>query len=170
MAVPVSDSATPVKAGGLANTGLRRPIGCGDPVVGGGDLPATGDIVHVRSRRYLVDEVLQPPQAGSPLVQLSCLEDDSLGEDLGSSLGPRDRCARARPGRLGSGRAARLRRSSPLLGLHATRGARRTEAAALAGKGDQHLVVTGGAAHAGKAVREDAASEVPFELRSDEPG
>ena len=54
--------------------------------------------------------------------------------------------------------------------LHAARGAGRAEAAALAGKGDQHLVPAGGAAHAGKAVGENAASEVPFELRNDEPG
>lgn len=43
---------------------------------------AAGDIVHVRSRRYLVDDVIRPPEAGSPLVRLSCLEDDSLGDEL----------------------------------------------------------------------------------------
>ena len=44
-----------------------------------------GQIVHVRSRQYLVEEVVspQPPrEADDTLVRLSCLEDDALGERL----------------------------------------------------------------------------------------
>jgi ERCC4-related helicase len=46
-------------------------------------LPAPGEIVRVRSRRYLVEEVVPPPQPGDQtLVRLSCLEDDAEGEAL----------------------------------------------------------------------------------------
>jgi len=42
-----------------------------------------GQIIHVRSRKYLVEEVVPPPEpADSPLVRLSCVEDDALGESL----------------------------------------------------------------------------------------
>jgi ERCC4-related helicase len=42
-----------------------------------------GDLVRVRSRQYLVEEVTPPPRPeDSPLVRLSCLEDDALGEPL----------------------------------------------------------------------------------------
>ena len=42
-----------------------------------------GQIVHVRSRKYLVEGVVPPPEpADSPLVRLSCVEDDALGESL----------------------------------------------------------------------------------------
>src|SRR5207302_5648213 len=54
--------------------------------------------------------------------------------------------------------------------LHATRGAGRTEPPALAGEGDQHLVTARAAAHAGKAVGEDAAGEVSLALHDDEAG
>ena len=44
---------------------------------------AAGQIVHVRSRQYLVTEVVPPPRAADDtLVRLSCLEDDALGERL----------------------------------------------------------------------------------------
>jgi hypothetical protein len=44
-------------------------------------LPNLGDIVRVRSRQYLVEEVTPPPAVGDfTLVRLSCLEDDALGE------------------------------------------------------------------------------------------
>ena len=48
------------------------------------DIPPTqGDIVRVRSRRYLVEEVTAPPEPGDDtLVRLSCLEDDAEGEEL----------------------------------------------------------------------------------------
>jgi superfamily II DNA or RNA helicase len=45
--------------------------------------PAIGEIVRVRSRRYLVEEVTAPPTPGDDtLVRLSCLEDDAEGEEL----------------------------------------------------------------------------------------
>ena len=40
-----------------------------------------GQIVHVRSRKYLVEGVVPAPEpADSPLVRLSCVEDDALGD------------------------------------------------------------------------------------------
>ena len=47
--------------------------------------------------------------------------------------------------------------------LHAARGAGGAKPPALAGEGDPHLVAARGAAHAGKAVGEGAASEVALE-------
>jgi SNF2 family DNA or RNA helicase len=45
--------------------------------------PRIGEIVRVRSRRYLVDDVTAPPEPGDDtLVRLSCLEDDAEGEEL----------------------------------------------------------------------------------------
>jgi hypothetical protein len=45
--------------------------------------PRIGEIVRVRSRRYLVEEVSPPPTPGDDtLVRLSCLEDDAEGEEL----------------------------------------------------------------------------------------
>src|SRR5215218_726987 len=46
--------------------------------------PAPGEIVRVRSRRYLVESV-EPPEIGTgdqSLVRLSCLEDDAEGDSL----------------------------------------------------------------------------------------
>ena len=45
--------------------------------------PEQGEIVRVRSRRYLVEAVEPPPNPGDQtLVRLSCLEDDAEGEEL----------------------------------------------------------------------------------------
>ncbi len=45
--------------------------------------PEPGQVVRVRSRQYLVDEVVAPPKAGdNTLVRLSCLNDDAQGERL----------------------------------------------------------------------------------------
>jgi len=45
--------------------------------------PAQGEIVRVRSRRYLVEAVEPRPRAeDQTLVRLSCLEDDAEGEEL----------------------------------------------------------------------------------------
>ena len=45
--------------------------------------PQPGQIVHVRSRKYLVEDVTPPPlPVDSSLVRLSCVEDDALGEPL----------------------------------------------------------------------------------------
>lgn len=46
-------------------------------------LPTSGEIVRVRSRRYLVEGVQLGPEPGDDtLVRLSCLEDDAEGEAL----------------------------------------------------------------------------------------
>jgi hypothetical protein len=46
-------------------------------------IPATGDIVRVRSRQYLVEGVDPPLRSGdSTLVRLSCLEDDAQGDPI----------------------------------------------------------------------------------------
>ena len=50
---------------------------------GGAHVPASWPIVHVRSRKYLVEGVTLPPKPiDSALVRLSCVEDDALGEAL----------------------------------------------------------------------------------------
>jgi ADP-ribose pyrophosphatase YjhB (NUDIX family) len=42
-----------------------------------------GQIVRVRQRLYLVDDVVRPPrQEDSTLVHLSCLDDDAQGQPL----------------------------------------------------------------------------------------
>jgi superfamily II DNA or RNA helicase len=46
-------------------------------------LPEIGAIVAVRQRLYLVDHVVPPPSPGdSPLLQLSCVDDDAQGQLL----------------------------------------------------------------------------------------
>lgn len=48
-----------------------------------GDLPAPGNIVQVRHRQYLVEEVLARPLFGeATLVRLVCLDDDNQGRPL----------------------------------------------------------------------------------------
>lgn len=42
----------------------------------------TGQIVRVRSRQYLIEDVIPAALAGDTRVRLSCLEDDALGEAL----------------------------------------------------------------------------------------
>ena len=45
--------------------------------------PAVGELVQVRSRRWLVDEVVQPRTSGeSALVRLACADDDAQGQLL----------------------------------------------------------------------------------------
>jgi hypothetical protein len=45
--------------------------------------PKPGEVVRVRSRRYLVEDVELPPSPGDQtLVRLSCLEDDAEGEEV----------------------------------------------------------------------------------------
>ncbi len=47
------------------------------------DAPLPGQVVRVRSRRYLVDDVTPPPRPGdATLVNLSCLDDDAQGDPL----------------------------------------------------------------------------------------
>ena len=46
-------------------------------------LPKIGELVQVRSRRWLVEDVVEPERAGeSLLVQLACADDDSQGQSL----------------------------------------------------------------------------------------
>ena len=45
--------------------------------------PEPGEIVRVRQRQYLVEEVSSPPKKGdATLVSLSCLDDDAQGEQV----------------------------------------------------------------------------------------
>ena len=45
--------------------------------------PATGELVQVRSRRWLVEEVVEPGLPGhSPVVRLACADDDAQGQTL----------------------------------------------------------------------------------------
>ena len=44
--------------------------------------PAVGDLVQVRSRRWLVEEVVETIPGQSTQVKLACAEDDAQGEAL----------------------------------------------------------------------------------------
>ncbi len=44
--------------------------------------PGVGDLVLVRSRQWLVEEVAHPQQGGSPQVSLACADDDAQGQAL----------------------------------------------------------------------------------------
>jgi hypothetical protein len=47
------------------------------------EIPASGQIVQVRQRLYLVEEVVEPTKAeDSTLVRMSCVDDDNQGEPL----------------------------------------------------------------------------------------
>src|SRR5438552_1710480 len=46
-------------------------------------LPEVGDLVRVRSRRWLVEEIVRPEQPShSPIVRLACADDDAQGQSL----------------------------------------------------------------------------------------
>ena len=46
-------------------------------------VPQPGQVVRVRSRQYLVEGVVPPPEPGhQTLVRLSCLDDDAQGQEL----------------------------------------------------------------------------------------
>jgi hypothetical protein len=46
-------------------------------------IPTVGELVQVRSRRWLVDEVIEPKSAGQTcIVRLSCADDDAQGQSL----------------------------------------------------------------------------------------
>ena len=46
-------------------------------------IPERGQIVQVRQRRYLIDDVIKPPNGGeSTLVKLTCVDDDAQGQTL----------------------------------------------------------------------------------------
>lgn len=45
--------------------------------------PEVGELVHVRSRHWLVEEVVAPPKPGhSAIVRLACADDDAQGQSL----------------------------------------------------------------------------------------
>jgi hypothetical protein len=46
-------------------------------------VPMVRELVHVRSRRWLVDEVIEPKRPGQTfVVRLSCADDDAQGQSL----------------------------------------------------------------------------------------
>ena len=46
-------------------------------------VPKVGELVQVRSRRWLVDEVIEPKSPGQTcVVRLSCADDDAQGQSL----------------------------------------------------------------------------------------
>jgi hypothetical protein len=45
-------------------------------------VPKVGELVQVRSRRWLVDEVIEPKNLGQTCVVLSCADDDAQGQSL----------------------------------------------------------------------------------------
>ncbi len=47
-----------------------------------GDLPVPGQLVHVRSRRWLVEKVEPRGTGESPLIRLACADDDAQGQIL----------------------------------------------------------------------------------------
>ncbi len=45
--------------------------------------PNIGQIVRVRQRQYLVEDVVPPPESGdATLVRMACLDDDAQGQPL----------------------------------------------------------------------------------------
>jgi superfamily II DNA or RNA helicase len=45
--------------------------------------PTPGELVHLRSRRWVVEEVLEPKVGGqTPIVRLACADDDAQGQSL----------------------------------------------------------------------------------------
>jgi len=44
--------------------------------------PAVGELVHLRSRTWLVEEVLDGKPGESPLIRLACADDDAQGQEL----------------------------------------------------------------------------------------
>ena len=70
-------------------------------------LPSRGDLVQVRSRRWLVDDVDHDRVTASPSLHLACADDDAQGEELERLLGLRARPADPRRGGLGRPRRQR---------------------------------------------------------------
>ncbi|MDP3208083.1 MAG: hypothetical protein Q8M65_02945, partial [Rhodoglobus sp.] len=63
-----------------ADAVVCRPTMTGGQLI---DAPQPGQIVRVRSRQYVVDDVAPPPRPGdATLVRLSCLDDDAQGAAL----------------------------------------------------------------------------------------
>ena len=58
-------------------------MSAGAPAVLPGRLPEVGELVQVRSRRWIVEEVSDAPEAGvSAVVGLACVDDDNQGQPL----------------------------------------------------------------------------------------
>jgi hypothetical protein len=67
----------------FAAGGLPAPLFGGRARAGSGELPEVGDIVQVRHRQYLVEEVDARPLLGEATrVRLVCLDDDNQGRPL----------------------------------------------------------------------------------------
>jgi SNF2 family DNA or RNA helicase len=70
------------------NPSLPEPLSVsedmqGDKMPPAAALPRTGEIVRVRQRRYLVEDVVNAPSAAEcTLVRLACLDDDAQGQTL----------------------------------------------------------------------------------------
>lgn len=61
----------------------EHPLTASTPSIGtGATRPTVGSLVHVRSRRWLVDEVVEHGPGESPLVRLACADDDAQGQVL----------------------------------------------------------------------------------------
>ena len=77
--------------------------------------PVAGELVQVRSRRWLVEEVVPPETAGeSSLIQLACADDDAQGQSLASSgtTSSTGRSSRTKVGPTSPPRASTRRASS----------------------------------------------------------
>src|SRR5258708_35285598 len=70
--------------GGFSRLGqAHTPLQSGLLMIDSGTVPRVGQIVGVRQRLYLVDQVVDPVNpADSTLVQLSCVDDDAQGQPL----------------------------------------------------------------------------------------
>src|SRR5882762_8406475 len=65
----------------IAGAGARK--GMGVLTADGSSIPEAGQIVRVRSRQFLVEDVVLPPEPWhQTLVRLSCLDDDAQGAPL----------------------------------------------------------------------------------------
>jgi superfamily II DNA/RNA helicase len=70
-----------LKASGAATTDAPRPIFDGQRLPK--ETPRKRDIVRVRHRQYLVEDVVPPPNPGDhTLIKLVCLDDDNQGRKL----------------------------------------------------------------------------------------
>ncbi len=70
-----------LRAAGAEATQAPKPLFAGKPAQK--DVPHKGDIVRVRHRQYLVEDVVPPPNPGEhTLIKLVCLDDDNQGRKL----------------------------------------------------------------------------------------
>ncbi|MGH9324560.1 MAG: SNF2-related protein, partial [Vicinamibacteria bacterium] len=70
-----------LQAAGAETSQAPKPIFSGKPAQN--DTPHPGNIVRVRHRQYLVEDVVPPPHPGEhTLIKLVCLDDDNQGRKL----------------------------------------------------------------------------------------